>query len=1146
MRYKTVARIMTNLAHRAYTRAHPPAARAQRGEQGEAYQAWTEPLRPKDIKAAEAWSEFSVVAVWLRQQYPAHQRQRQLGLEQNSVATWRTRLHEEGLEESDLPCSLADLVWAVGRAEMQARADVISEYSLMGKEHPQPEAGSVVLEDYTEQGEDPLASALDRQDDGIAGGIIAGDGSAWKEEQQQRYQAGTAAGGVIMRPNAPSGVAVQEVMAGGRWRTPLPRQMGHRVTTIRDAEQFAPLRGLVMTRRTDEGPIMIDARSEWYIIKNTSARINRYMMKRNNIPLTNRIRMLLNHRGREPCTDAHPWWDTLQDLWNQQLGEEIPVKWEVAINMLGNRPWLWLTSHQEGKIERNEIRGYHPSESLYQVNRNADAAVGDGARRREEAFYPQINIPAGGMVVMPCTKDGPIIGAFARWARQQLKKTAKERASLRITQGAVQRESKELAREVLNLRGYWYITDHADRPQTDIPAQAGEDASERLGELNERTDTMGAVWDPPIRRRLDGTYALDNYIWRMRMHILDSHTWRYKIKPHYKQRVDQVVDALHPQLQGHNRTRMRERCPLCSTDGYMPRGNMRHVTIGCSTPPIDELRNNLRDAIEHRLNEWRVPQLPPPPNNSRHPGPTHTVNQWDRWPTQNSYGLLTYTTREAVLALPETRETAKELMYRGVMTKRLFYVLAQEEEGLDDTTDEARQAAKERWIRACTVRGRHLITIMALHTRQIIKRYGDGLTQHYRLDNPDLPAPPPAEEAAIQTPSPGEQHDHIAEEQSPENMEQVEGSQNPRCRTRGRPRARAQAADLEEQRDIREQEGAPQEEDNGEGEESVPRCEGPRCQYLWEQWQITPGRVRSRATEGSRRNSNARRTAPLRCERCRASRGAVNVTGEPRDIRVTQASWREQWLAQQEIQQTPPYQQSHRSQSSTRRTGTESDCNGQMIRTPPPTGTQEANNTRGRTTRATARRRRRSGEPQPPLRDSRTRTRTQGDEDHNAAGSSTQGNTRRSERSEQRSRSQRRRGDPDRRRRSPTEGRNTRGTDREDIQPRNNDNRIGWTHPLPSPPYQRTGSMTTVPIIMAAVGILLNESDWEHRMPGWAFLRDRLTQSMNNNHGLIRHISTQLTNGARRAADADKQSHKRAAEDINEKLQLHCSIGLVG
>lgn len=195
MRHKTTARIMTNLAAQAHRRLGSADARNYRPTRTWPHQEWTEPYRDKDHKQGLQWSEFSILATWLRHQYKEHRERRRAQMEQNTEEVWRRRLEEEGLQQTDLPCSMAEIVHAVGQAEAQARADEIMEYTMMGKEVPLAHPSGTVEEDFAVDGSDPMAEKIDEDGQNHRRGITAGDGSAWKDSEHGSYTAGVAAGG---------------------------------------------------------------------------------------------------------------------------------------------------------------------------------------------------------------------------------------------------------------------------------------------------------------------------------------------------------------------------------------------------------------------------------------------------------------------------------------------------------------------------------------------------------------------------------------------------------------------------------------------------------------------------------------------------------------------------------------------------------------------------------------------------------------------------------------------------------------------------------------------------------------------------------------------------------------------------------------
>ena len=77
----------------------------------------------------------------------------------------------------------------------------------------------------------------------------------------------------------------------------MPRPLGEKWATVRDAELFAPHRMLVDSLETDLDPLLIDAKSEWWTIQFLPGRPDRRFFRRPNLHFGNRLRRLLNIRG---------------------------------------------------------------------------------------------------------------------------------------------------------------------------------------------------------------------------------------------------------------------------------------------------------------------------------------------------------------------------------------------------------------------------------------------------------------------------------------------------------------------------------------------------------------------------------------------------------------------------------------------------------------------------------------------------------------------------------------------------------------------------------------------------------------------------------------------------------------------------------
>ena len=135
-----------------------------------------------------------------------------------------------------------------------------------------------------------------------------------------------------------------------QWAVMVPQWIGLRKFNIRDAELLPLIWMLPNTAPQAEEPLPIDARAEWHVTQRLHGEINRQFLKRTNLAFINRIRCILNRRGRHPWGPDHPWWRELRQRWEAQVLNDQTIKWEVAPWLIGQRPLLWLTSHQDRKI----------------------------------------------------------------------------------------------------------------------------------------------------------------------------------------------------------------------------------------------------------------------------------------------------------------------------------------------------------------------------------------------------------------------------------------------------------------------------------------------------------------------------------------------------------------------------------------------------------------------------------------------------------------------------------------------------------------------------------------------------------------------------------------------------------------------------
>ena len=140
------------------------------------------------------------------------------------------------------------------------------------------------------------------------------------------------------------------------------------------------------------GPLFnIDMRSVSYRLRH----ITRRFLRRPNLALANRLRLLLNRRGRGAWTAEHPWWPELQRLWTWQLEHNEPSMWEISPWTRGARPFMGLTSHQEEKLQEGSLSSYHPSQEFARVNAAADTAVTGSADDRDGEQGPGQDDDAG-------------------------------------------------------------------------------------------------------------------------------------------------------------------------------------------------------------------------------------------------------------------------------------------------------------------------------------------------------------------------------------------------------------------------------------------------------------------------------------------------------------------------------------------------------------------------------------------------------------------------------------------------------------------------------------------------------------------------------------------------------------------------------
>ena len=79
--------------------------------------------------------------------------------------------------------------------------------------------------------------------------------------------------------------------------TLLPRALGHRSPSVRDAELFAPLWALLSSHPEAVEPYVIDAQSEWWALQRLD-KTAREEQKAGNLPFLRRIRRFVAPRAR--------------------------------------------------------------------------------------------------------------------------------------------------------------------------------------------------------------------------------------------------------------------------------------------------------------------------------------------------------------------------------------------------------------------------------------------------------------------------------------------------------------------------------------------------------------------------------------------------------------------------------------------------------------------------------------------------------------------------------------------------------------------------------------------------------------------------------------------------------------------------------
>ena len=91
----------------------------------------------------------------------------------------------------------------------------------------------------------------------------------------------------------------------------------------------------------------MDAQTEWWALQSLG-KTAREQLRAANLPLTRRLRRLQIQLRRGTWSAEHPWGPVHQALLAACLERSGEVlRWQAAPCLLGHRPLLWLTSHQD-------------------------------------------------------------------------------------------------------------------------------------------------------------------------------------------------------------------------------------------------------------------------------------------------------------------------------------------------------------------------------------------------------------------------------------------------------------------------------------------------------------------------------------------------------------------------------------------------------------------------------------------------------------------------------------------------------------------------------------------------------------------------------------------------------------------------------
>ena len=537
-------------------------------EDGElAGERWPSPWDPPSNRVRALYSKYG--------QFSDLEKSVQEGLEgggqaADTEAWWEGRLPAGGPEG-------ARVAEAVRRARQQAGQDDRSERMMYGR----LDLPDVSWQNMYINGEDwrleelestPSAMALDQ------GWILGTDGSACGE--------GVGSGIVAVRSGdwiRPDRLA-PPMEARETWRFPLPRRMGTKWTSAREAEAHCLA---IVAARSASGaggaPVVLDAMVEAKRVRRWEQGSLRVRLRGANATMDKRMCKRLAPKESAEEVEQGAGWRLLLEEWEQEAQQDG----KRMGRFVGGRQLFWVRSHTEDE-------DYGEGSAPVQINRLANDAAEEAAG---EPAPEDVRYPLGTPRFAISIRGRLVMGDASKAIRIEVEGRAEERwAAACPVQGAVARARRvgELDTAGLDL-SYW--------------AKAG------------LPQTLDDEW---LGSRQAGKPLLDRTVFKLRMTVQGSHTSRLHYDVMYRERVAHFYAG--PELAGEIGDEEIRECMLCNT---REAGTWRHLVYVCPNVELTQIREETRMRVDEGLRFLWKGQDPPEQAVDLHPA---EVGQAARWP----------------------------------------------------------------------------------------------------------------------------------------------------------------------------------------------------------------------------------------------------------------------------------------------------------------------------------------------------------------------------------------------------------------------------------------------------------------------------------------------------------------------------------